>query len=62
MHPETVDPIWFQTLIRKIFDKRMFSLMTEGWDEGDAMIEVMWYVLDTCRNIPLPELYQEAMS
>jgi hypothetical protein len=55
-HPETVDPPWFQDLVRRAFDREMRRLMHAGVPADDALEHAMWYVFDIRRN--LTDLYQ----
>lgn len=55
-HPEKVDPVWMQVLVRRALEKEMSRLAKEGNDE--YWIETMWYVFDIRNN--LLELYKAA--
>jgi hypothetical protein len=56
MHPEAVDPPWFQQLVLRAWEREMRRLMAQGVDDGEAMDEAMWYVFDLRNN--LTALYQ----
>lgn len=56
MHPEAVDPPWFQELVRRAWEREMRRLMTSGMDDVESMERAMWYVFDLRHN--LTALYQ----
>lgn len=55
-HPESVDPPWFQELVRRAWEREMRRLMTNGCTDVEAMERAMWYAFDLRNN--LTELYQ----
>lgn len=55
-HPESVDPEWFQTLVRRAFDREVWRLMALGNSEEDAREQGMWYIFELRNN--LTALYQ----
>lgn len=56
MHPEKIDPPWFQELARRAFEREMRRLMSEGIGAEGAMEAAMWYVFEIRDN--LTELYK----
>lgn len=55
-HPEKVDPVWFQDLVRRAFEREMRRYQKVGADADEALERAMWFVFDLRHN--LPELYQ----
>lgn len=55
-HPEDVDPVWFQELVRRAFEREMRRLNLAGRTEDQAMEQAMWYVFELRNN--LTDLYQ----
>lgn len=55
-HPETVDPLWFQELVRRAAEREMRRLALAGIDIETAWQEAMWYAFDIRSN--LTGLYQ----
>lgn len=55
-HPESIDPPWFQELVRRAWEREMRRLMALGMEDSEAMDEAMWYVFDLRNN--LTGLYQ----
>lgn len=55
-HPESVDPEWFQRLVRNAFDREMRRQMQLGVPADDALELAMWYVFELRNN--LTDLYQ----
>ena len=60
MHPESIDPPWFQELVRKAWEKEMYRHMKLGCNPDESLERAMWYVFNL-RN-SLTELYQAAMD
>jgi hypothetical protein len=59
VHPEKVDPEWFQELVRKAFDREVQRLLQTG-TKSEVVLEVaMWYVFELRNN--LTDLYQAGM-
>ncbi len=56
VHPEMVDPGWFQELVRRAYEREARKLQCEGMKLDDAMEVAMWYVFDLRNN--LTDLYQ----
>lgn len=56
LHPEKIDPPWFQELSRRAFEREMRRLMSEGIAGDAAIDEAMWYVFEIRDN--LTELYK----
>lgn len=56
VHPEAVDPPWFQELVRRAWEREMRRLMTSGMDDVESVERAMWYVFDLRNN--LTALYQ----
>lgn len=56
VHPEKMDPEWFQELVRRAFERENEKLLREGLNPDDAMERAMWYVFDLRNN--LTDLYQ----
>lgn len=56
MHPEAVDPPWFQELVRRAWEREMRRNMKSNYTDEEAMERAMWYVFDLRNN--LTELYQ----
>jgi hypothetical protein len=55
-HPESVDPPWFQELVRRAFEREMRRYQRLGADAEECLERAMWYVFDLRNN--LTELYQ----
>jgi hypothetical protein len=55
-HPESVDPPWFQELVRRAYDREVWRLMALGNDAEEAVDQAMWYVFELRSN--LTALYQ----
>jgi hypothetical protein len=55
-HPESVDPPWFQELVRRAFEREMRRYQKLGADADESLERAMWYVFDLRNN--LTELYQ----
>lgn len=55
-HPESIDPPWFQELVRRAFEREMRRLMAEGLNDEQSLERAMWYVFDLRNN--LTDLYQ----
>jgi hypothetical protein len=55
-HPESVDPPWFQELIRRAFEREMRRYQKLGADADEALERAMWYIFELRGN--LNELYQ----
>lgn len=55
-HPESVDPPWFQELVRRAYDREVWRLMALGNNNEDAVEQAMWYVFELRNN--LTDLYQ----
>lgn len=55
-HPESVDPPWFQELVRRAWEREMRRGMEQGFKDVEAMERAMWYVFDLRNN--LTDLYQ----
>lgn len=55
-HPESVDPVWFQELVRRAFDRELRKLQAMGVEPEEAYERSMWYVFDLRLN--LTELYK----
>ena len=55
-HPESVDPVWFQDLIRRSFERELRRQASLGLNPDEALESAMWYVFDLRHN--LTELYQ----
>lgn len=55
-HPESIDPPWFQELVRRAYDREVWRLMALGNDAEEATYLGMWYVFDLRNN--LTALYQ----
>jgi hypothetical protein len=55
-HPESVDPPWFQELVRRAFEREMRRYQRLGADAEESLERAMWYVFDLRNN--LTELYQ----
>jgi len=55
-HPESIDPPWFQELVRRAFDREVWRLMSMGQPEDEARDQGMWYIFDLRNN--LTALYQ----
>jgi hypothetical protein len=55
-HPESVDPPWFQELVRRAFEREMRRYQKLGADAEESLERAMWYVFDLRNN--LTELYQ----
>ena len=55
-HPESIDPPWFQELVRRSWEREMRRNMSLGMDDVEAMERAMWYVFDLRNN--LTALYQ----
>lgn len=56
MHPESIDPPWFQELVRRAWEREMKRNMTNGYNDEESMERAMWYVFDLRNN--LTALYQ----
>lgn len=56
VHPENVDPPWFQELVRRAYEREMRRFMKLGCDSDESLERAMWYVFDLRNN--LTELYQ----
>ncbi len=56
VHPEKVDPIWFQELVRRAMDREVRRLTNEGRNQEEVMERAMWYVFEIRDN--LTDLYQ----
>ena len=57
MNPETVDPEWFQELVRRAFERELHRLRdVDELHPDEATERAMWYVFDLRRN--LAELYR----
>lgn len=57
-HPETVDPLWMQELIRKAYDREATRFMQAGHASDQALEEAMWSVFNLRTN--LAALYRAA--
>lgn len=55
-HPESIDPPWFQELVRRAFDREAQRQLSTGVSSEEALDRAMWYVFDLRNN--LTELYQ----
>jgi hypothetical protein len=55
-HPESVDPPWFQELVRRAFEREMRRYQRLGADADESLERAMWYVFELRGN--LTELYQ----
>lgn len=55
-HPESVDPAWFQELVRRAFEREVRRQMEAGVLSDDALDLAMWYIFDLRNN--LTDLYQ----
>jgi hypothetical protein len=56
-HPESVDPVWFQDLVRRAFEREMRRQQSENcFDVDEALERAMWYVFDLRNN--LADLYK----
>jgi len=49
-HPESVDPPWFQELVRRAFEREMRRYQKLGADADESLERAMWYVFEL-RNI-----------
>lgn len=56
MNPETVDPPWFQELVRRASEREMRRLTAAGVDIDEAWELAMWYAFEIRSN--LTDLYQ----
>jgi hypothetical protein len=54
-HPESVDPPWFQELVRRAFEREMRRYQKLGADADESLERAMWYIFDLRNN--LTELY-----
>ena len=54
-HPESVDPGWFQQLVRTALERKLRSPDLDKFDMDDRLYEAMWYVWDLREN--LTDLY-----
>ncbi len=59
-HPESVDPPWFQELVRRAFERAMQRLVSDGMDQNEAQEFAMWHVFELRNN--LTELYHEGSA
>ena len=59
-HPESIDPPWFQELVRQALDKEMRRLQNQGTHPDECLERAMWYVFSLRNN--LAELYKAAKS
>lgn len=55
-HPESVDPPWFQDLVRRAFEREMRRYQRLGAGADESLERAMWYIFEL-RNNP-NELYQ----
>lgn len=55
-HPESIDPPWFQELVRRAFERELRRLGGLGHNADEALELAMWYVFDLRNN--LTDLYQ----
>lgn len=60
MNPEKVDPVWFQELVRRAFERELRRLVRDGSDLDAAWERAMWHVFDIRSN--LTALYQAAAA
>jgi hypothetical protein len=60
MNPETIDPPWFQDLVRKALDRELRRLLKAGCDSDAAWEQAMWFVFDI--RTDLTALYQAAAA
>lgn len=55
-HPESVDPPWFQELVRRAFEREMRRLQQSGCDADEALERAMWFAFEIRNN--LTDLYK----
>ncbi len=51
IHPESVDPPWFQELVRRAWERELVRLRTNHVSENEATYQAMWYVFDLRNNL-----------
>lgn len=59
MHPESVDPPWFQELVSIAFLREMKRNLSQGQSPDESLESAMWYVFDL-RN-DMVALYQASL-
>ena len=55
-HPESIDPVWFQELIRRAYERDVRRHTKLGLDPDEAWERAMWYVFELRNN--LTNLYE----
>lgn len=55
VNPETVDPVWFQELVRRAWEREARRLQADSCDPDEVVERAMWYVFDLRTN--LTDLY-----
>lgn len=55
-HPESIDPPWFQELVRRAYERELRRNMQFNQTPDEASERAMWYIFDLRNN--LTDLYQ----
>lgn len=60
LHPEKIDPPWFQELARRAFERELMRLTADDVPSDIAMETAMWYVFELRNN--LTDLYKAGQA